>query len=661
MIIPEKVTYEGTEYTVTSIAYEAFCQCTEMTTVTLPSSITNVEARAFYLCNGLTKVFISDIDAWCHIDFKWDANPLMHAGHLYLNGKEIFDLVIPSSVTSIGRNFEGWNSLKSVVIPNNVKSIGESAFDCCTSLSTVTMTNSVTTIGDYAFRACSSLSSINISNSIKSIGLATFRNCTSLPSIEIPSGVTSIGKYAFADCNSLISVSFPNTITQIDNNAFEGCSSLLNVSIPNGVTEIAASTFEKCTSLTSVTLPNSLTSLGSSAFKECSSLTSIVIPDNVKTLGFYVFQKCRSLSSVSMPIGITTIGFNAFADCYLIKKVYIKDIASWCNVKFDSYESSPLRGANLYLDNKVVDDLIIPNNVLKISDYVFAGCSSLKSVVISNSVTSIGESAFKNCSNIVSLSLPESLKMIKQAAFSNCSSLKNLILPSNLEYIYQNAFYNCGFIEIWIKAITPPFAYENSFSNYNIPLYVPNNSISSYCETSPWNKFIEVKSQDGGNPSLKCATPTIEYKSGKLTFKCNTDGAKCHSTIEDKDIKSYEDNEVQLDVTYCISVYATKDGYQNSETATATLCWIDVEPKTEGITDGIVQMAARAVMVKAEDGQLTVEGADDNTNISVYTIDGVQVGTSTSRNGIALINTSISKNSVVIVKIGNKSVKVMMK
>ena len=86
-----------------------------------------------------------------------------------------------------------------------------------------------------------------------------------------------------------------------------------------------------------------------------------------------------------------------------------------------------------------------------------------------------------------------------------------------------------------------------------------------------------------------------------------------------------------------------------------------MEPKTEGITDGISQMAARAVMVKAEGGQLTIEGAEDNTNISVYSIDGVQVGTSTSRKGVASITTTIPKDSVAIVKIGNKSIKVIMR
>ncbi len=115
-----------------------------------------------------------------------------------------------------------------------------------------------------------------------------------------------------------------------------------------------------------------------------------------------------------------------------------------------------------------------------------------------------------------------------------------------------------------------------------------------------------------------------------------------------------------MGVTYEISVYATKVGYEDSETATATLCWIDVEPKTEGL-NSIAQVKANAVMIKADGGLLTIEGAEDNTNISVYTIDGVQVGSTTSRNGIAHVNTNIIRDSIAIVKIGSRSVKVIMK
>ena len=146
-----------------------------------------------------------------------------------------------------------------------------------------------------------------------------------------------------------------------------------------------------------------------------------------------------------------------------------------------------------------------------------------------------------------------------------------------------------------------------------------------------------------------------------MTFTSETEGAVCQYSITDTDIKAGSGNEVQLGVTYNISVYATKLGYENSETATATLCWIDVEPKTEGITDGVAQVPSEAVLIQSEGGILKVEGVDDGTQIAVYTPDGKQAGSAVCSNGAALVGTSIQPGNTAIVKIGEKSVKVIIK
>ena len=159
----------------------------------------------------------------------------------------------------------------------------------------------------------------------------------------------------------------------------------------------------------------------------------------------------------------------------------------------------------------------------------------------------------------------------------------------------------------------------------------------------------------------KCEKPTIGYENGKLTFASSTEGATYQYTITDDDIKAGSGNEVQLAVTYNISVYATKEGYDNSETATATLCWIDAAPQTEGITDGMAQIAARPVLVKTDNGFITVEGVDDKTNVSIYTTDGKQLGSAISKNNVATIATSIQPGSIAIVKVGDKAIRVIMK
>ena len=201
VVIPETVTYESKTYSVTSIGSYAFYDC-RLTSVTIPNSVTSIGERAFYDCNRLTSVHISDIAAWCYIKFSsTNSNPLRYAKHLYMNGKEITELVIPDGVTSIG----------------------DYAFYYCRSLTSVTIPNSVTSIGEYTFYECSNLTSVIIPDGVTSIGSGAFYYCRSLISVTIPEGVTSIGDNTFYDCRSLTSVTIPNSVTSIGKSAFCIC------------------------------------------------------------------------------------------------------------------------------------------------------------------------------------------------------------------------------------------------------------------------------------------------------------------------------------------------------------------------------------------------------------------------------------------------------
>ena len=215
---------------------------------------------------------------------------------------------------------------------------------------------------------------------------------------------------------------------------------------------------------------------------------------------------------------------------------------------------------------------------------------------------------------------------------------------------------------ITVLAANPPFAYDNTFSSYSVPLFVPEASVSSYQTTNPWNKFTNVKTLDGSDVSTpQCATPTISYQNGQLVFNCETEDVKFKSSIKDTDIKDYTSSSILLSVTYNISVQAIKSGYLDSDVATATLCWIDQQPQTEGITNGIVNVPANAVLIHSEVGMLTVEGADDGTPVSVYTVNGTLAGSAVSQNGQATIATNLQAGSVGIVKIGQRTVKVVLK
>ena len=164
---------------VTEIGGGAFADCSGLTSVTIPNSVTSIGEYAFLGCESLTSVHITDLSAWCNISFDGSySNPLSLAHHLFLNGKEVTDLVIPNSVTSIGDYaFTDCTGLTSVTIGNSVISIGHCAFSDCIGLTSVTIPNSVTEIGGGAFEGCSGLTSITIPNSVTIIGVRAFYDC----------------------------------------------------------------------------------------------------------------------------------------------------------------------------------------------------------------------------------------------------------------------------------------------------------------------------------------------------------------------------------------------------------------------------------------------------------------------------------------------------
>ena len=252
--IPATVTYEGKEYSVTSIGSyafswcssltsitisegvtsignDAFQYCSSLTSITIPKSVTNIGEGAFYYCNSLAAVYISDIAAWCSIEFSnSSANPLCYAHNLYLNGELVTKLTIPEGVTNIGnRTFYGCSSLTDITIPEGVTSIGQEAFYECSSLTDITIPEGVTSIGNTAFSWCSSLTTINIPEGVKNIKFQVFEGCSSLTAITIPESVTSIEDYAFQYCRSLTSITIPESVTSIEERAFADCAELLDV------------------------------------------------------------------------------------------------------------------------------------------------------------------------------------------------------------------------------------------------------------------------------------------------------------------------------------------------------------------------------------------------------------------------------------------------
>ena len=441
----------------------------------------------------------------------------------YLNNETEFE------VTS-GESYSG-----SVVIPEKVSYNGK--------------TYSVTSIANSAFSRCTGLTEINIPNSVTSIGNYAFEGCSGLTSITIPNSVTSIGRCAF-QYSGLTSVTIGNGVTSIERYTFYSCG-LTSVTIPGNVATIGERAFKDCRGLTSVTIDNGLTTIGFEAFSN-SVLTSITIPNSVTTIENGAFEYCRKLTSVTIGNGVTSIGTYAFSGCGNLTSVHITDLEAWCKISFEmGGDSNPLYYAHhLYVNDEEIKDLVIPNSVTSIGRNAFYNCTGLTAVTIPNSVTSIGDYAFYGCDIPVVISKIEN--------------------PFNIsEYTFSDNTYN------------------------NATLYVPKGTIDKYKSTEGWKIFAFIEEGDGGGDTpepptpKKCAAPTIVYKDGKLVFECETEGVDFVYTISSTSVNHQVGNNVSLPSTYTVTVYAKKDGYENSDTVTQEI-QISGGGTTDVNGDGIV-------------------------------------------------------------------------
>ena len=351
-----KVTLNG----VATIGTYAFYNGTP-TSITMSESVTKIEENAFSDCSGLTKVNISDLDAWFKISFSGSStsNPLYYAHHLYLNNTELTEITIPSSITKINANvLAGASAITSVTIPDGVTSIESSAFLGCSGLTSITIPSSVKNIGNNAFSGCSGLTSINIPNGVTSIGSSTFYNCSNLTSITIPDSVTSIGSHAFYNCSALTSITIPSRVTSIGISVFSGCNALATLTIPFVGGSSSSNTYlgyifgASSSSDNSTAVPSSLktvivtggASIASNAFYGCSGLTSINIPNSVTSIGSYAFYNCSSLASITIPNSVTSIGYDAFQNCTAMRRIYLP--SSVTTISASSYSNSPFYGWN---------------------------------------------------------------------------------------------------------------------------------------------------------------------------------------------------------------------------------------------------------------------------------------------------------------------------
>ena len=368
---------------VISIGHGAFLSCTSLTDIKIPDTVINIGEDAF------------TYSAYYEDESNWEYQMLYIGNHLI----------------KVKSGYVGNYSIK-----DGVKTIAGSAFNDCVGLKTVMIPDSLVAIGINAFYDCTSLKKIIIPDSVTYIGSGAFGNCKSATSIELGKNVTYMGQHAFVGCSAFKEITIPESVTTIDYRAFFGCDSLEKVNITN-LTAWCKINFGNDEA-------NPLINSGK-LYLNNELLTELVIPDEIAEISPHTFFNCQSITSVKIPTTVTSIRTGAFEDCKSLKSVYITDITAWCKINFEDSIANPLFYAkNLYLNEKLVTELVIPKEIKEVKQYSFINYSSLISVIIPDSVNAINNSSFYNCKSLSTVKFGNGLKSIGERAFEYCSSLK---------------------------------------------------------------------------------------------------------------------------------------------------------------------------------------------------------------------------------------------
>ncbi len=518
-IIPSEITEDGADYSVTKIGDRAFANCTSLaevsipesvtsigewafsyctalTEVSIPASVTEIDKVAFGFCDGLQKAEFASIEALCNINFVTNsANPLSCAHHLFINGEEITEVIIPEGLISIGKStFCGAGFITSVSIPESVKEIGGAAFYECTALQKaefasipsifrikfggtansnpmyyakgfyingeemkdvdLVVPEDVTEIGNNAFINCTGIRSLTLHDSVTSIGDYAFYSCTDLKEVDFGNSLTKIGIDSFWSCTSLASLTFPESLKEIGANAFRFLP-ITSLTLPESLTSLGTAAFGNCESLTTVNFPNSLKEIPVLTFTGCTSLAEIKLPDSIESIGFYAFYKCSSMKSINIPEKTHILDPNAFTECTGLQEVF-----------FDAENCTSEYTSTSYPFPANVENVTFGDKVQVIPGYLFYNCTGLKNLNLGNSVSTIGAWAFAGCTAIEYVKIPASVEKICKSAFFGCYALKIADFDSveslckiEFEGIYSNPLIN---ILIDKGVIKPSVSIENS-------------------------------------------------------------------------------------------------------------------------------------------------------------------------------------------------------
>ncbi len=475
---------------VQSIADNAFCDHSSLTSVTLPNSIQTIGNMAFEGCTSLSSIDLSSgltrIGSYAFADCTSLKNvPLPQSVVEIANNAFIghpTGLILSVTANSFAARYadehdilffdpavytytitDGYatitqylGSATDIVVPAEiggypVASIGENAFSAA-KVASVFLAEGISHIDDSAFLNCYALRKVTLPSSLISIDDNAFYSCGSLSDVQFPEGLAEIGESAFSYTSSLESVALPASLHGLGVDAFSS-SGLLSVSIPSGITNLPEGLFYFCEHLANVTLPEDLISVGDRAFEGCLSLQHVRLPESTVAVGSRAFAGCTALQTVWFPRGIQSIDPNVFGEAEDYPAYFPTDVALL------GYPNTAVQ--RLATDAKLLfDDVTLWENLTNldyeekdgaiiINGYHGNEANLVLPTYINNlPVVAIDEYAFGEYDTLKSVVLPRRLETIFNSAFCLCTNLKQITFPASLRRIDYFAFYRCNLDEL---------------------------------------------------------------------------------------------------------------------------------------------------------------------------------------------------------------------
>ncbi|MCQ2405496.1 MAG: leucine-rich repeat domain-containing protein [Clostridia bacterium] len=447
--------------TLTTLGDKAFYMCRNLESITLPKSVTQIGDYAFYYCDKLKSLDIPD--------GVTEISEYMLYACLGLE-----TLKLPKDLYEIcDYGLYACESLKTLDIPDSVVGIANYAMYDCIGLTELELPSSLRALGAYSLYKCSNLKTVKIPENVTSVGDGSFLDCTGIEkftvaagndtycakdgilyskdmtelvcfprgrkdtSFSVPVGVTKIGGEALSR-TQIKTLKLPSTLREIGDYAFAELP-IESIDLPAKLTTIGGDVFCKCDALKEIKLPDSVTEIGAEAFNECAALEKVTLPASLTTLGQFAFSGCVRLTEITLPALLEDLGDAAFMGCTSLKTIAVNKKNGWFTVENGVLYNKNKTTLVCYPSGLAGTTFAVPDTVATIAPYAFAVNHTLTAVTLSDSLTELGDRAFEYVTEIKTITLPKSVATLGAGVFAFCSSLEKIdVAAGNTAFKWEN-------------------------------------------------------------------------------------------------------------------------------------------------------------------------------------------------------------------------------